>query len=151
MLQVSYRKFISENGVEMELTQWSGTPAEFDGQLLVIARYENQGPSAIEKDIDGRMSGALSAAAERLYFSGKPRQVVTLDTLGTLPASRILLVGLGEEEKSTQEVARTREQRAERHLIAVGLPMIDKPEEGHKEQEDAATADTDHVRIVEVE
>ena len=76
----------------MELKQWSGDLSAFNGGLLVLARYEDQDPSAAEAEIDSRLNGALAAAADRLYFKGKARQTVTLDTLGTLPASRILLL-----------------------------------------------------------
>lgn len=82
----------------MQITQSHQTATEFDGGLLVIGRFEEATPGDVEASIDGALSGALGAAAERLYFKGKARQTVSLDTLGGVGASRVLLVGLGKKD-----------------------------------------------------
>lgn len=73
-------------------------PSTFDGDLLVLCRYAEAGPSAAEQAIDEALGGALSAAAERMRFKGKPHSSVAVDTLGKLPASRVMLIGLGEAD-----------------------------------------------------
>ncbi len=72
---------------------------EISADLAVIARFEDEAPSAIETNVDERLQGALAKTVERLRFKGKPRQVASLDTLGQLPFGTIILVGLGKKDK----------------------------------------------------
>lgn len=74
----------------------SGT--DFSGGLLAIGRFADDAPGAAEQAVDKALNGALTAAAERQRFAGKPGQVVALDTLGQIKASRIVLVGLGKAD-----------------------------------------------------
>ncbi len=78
----------------------------FEGDLLVIFRFEGGKPSSTEEAIDQALGGALGKATARTLFKGKPRQSVALDTLGQLPVGRILLLGLGEREKIKPELLR---------------------------------------------
>ena len=80
----------------MKLSQWMGDVTTFAGDLLVVGRFEDGAATEAEKLIDDALGGALTAAAERLLFAGKPRQTVEIDTLGRIGASRVALVGLGE-------------------------------------------------------
>ncbi len=85
----------------MELTTFGGDAQEFSGGLLVLGRHTGDEPQPLERGLDEALSGALSAAADRLRFSGKPRQQVAVDTLGKLGASRVLLIGLGKADEIT--------------------------------------------------
>ncbi|MCA9541167.1 MAG: leucyl aminopeptidase [Myxococcales bacterium] len=83
----------------MRVSTRSADALAFDGGLLALTRFADGEPSAAEKAIDRALDGALSAAAERMRFTGKPRQAVALDTLGKLPAARVVLLGLGERAR----------------------------------------------------
>ncbi|MBV69883.1 MAG: leucyl aminopeptidase [Myxococcales bacterium] len=90
----------------MKVSQSGLDSLNFEGDLLVLGRFEDQDPSAQELAIDAALSGALSAASERLYFKGKPRQSVALDTLGGIKAGKVLLLGLGREDELTPAIIR---------------------------------------------
>ena len=79
----------------MKLTQTTGDVTSFEGGLIVLGRFENSNPSNEEAAIDEKLGGALSRAADRLFFKGKARQTVTIDTMGGIAADRVLLLGLG--------------------------------------------------------
>jgi leucyl aminopeptidase len=83
----------------MKLNQSAADAVSFNGGLLVIGRFEESEPCAAESAINERLGGALAASAERLYFKGKPRQVVAMDTIGSLEVDRIILLGLGKADK----------------------------------------------------
>ena len=80
----------------MQLSTSAADALQFNGGLLVLTRATGAAPSDLERAIDERLSGALSATAGRLFFAGKPRQAVSVDTLGRLPFARVLLLGLGD-------------------------------------------------------
>lgn len=112
----------------MKLGTHTDSITAFDGGLLVIGRFADGTPSAAEKAVDAALGGALSAAATRLFFAGKPRQAVAIDTVGQLPATRVLLLGLGNADKITPAIARdfaalgAREAQAQR-LDNVGIAL----------------------------
>ncbi len=83
----------------MKLAPSTAGPTAFAGGLLAVARHAGEAPSAAEAAIDAALDGALGRTAARLKFTGKPGQSVSLDTLGRLPATRVLLVGLGDRAK----------------------------------------------------
>ena len=89
------------NGDGMQVSRSTQSATEFAGSLLVLGRYEEGERSSDEAAIDEALGGALGAAAERLYFKGKARQTVALDTIGRLPVDRVILVGLGKAEDVT--------------------------------------------------
>jgi leucyl aminopeptidase len=82
----------------MQVTKSVTDAPSFDGGLLIIGRFEDEAPSAAEAAINQSLDGALATSAERLYFKGKPRQTVTLDTMGKGSAAKIVLLGLGKAE-----------------------------------------------------
>ncbi len=71
---------------------------EVSADLAVIARFEDQAPSATETAVNERLQGALGKTLERLRFKGKPRQVASLDTLGQLPFETVIVIGLGKKD-----------------------------------------------------
>ncbi len=113
-----------------------GDASTFDGDLLVIGRFAESGPTAAEKALDEALDGALSAAAERLRFTGKPRSTVALDTLGRLPAGRVMLVGLGEADALSPAGLRDLGALATAAALdgRYGRVGVAVPEAGHTEQ-----------------
>jgi len=84
----------------MKLNAAAFSPLDFKGGVLVLSRGAGAAPSSVEASVDATLEGALSTAAERQLFKGKPRQSVGLDTHGRLPFHRVLLVGLGDTAPS---------------------------------------------------
>ena len=85
------------------------------GALLVIPLLDGDlgdtaPPSltAVDKALDGK----LRAAATQEGFKGKAEQSLVLNTLGTLAAERVLLLGLGPRAKFNHEVLRQAAGRA---------------------------------------
>ena len=83
----------------MKITLSTNNPLDFDGELLVIGREADADPSALEVALDQKLNGALQRKASRAHFTGAKAQSVLIDTVGQLPASMVLLVGLGAPEK----------------------------------------------------
>ena len=115
----------------MKLSTFTGNATAFDGGLIVVGRHQDGEPSATERALDAALGGALAAAAERLRFTGKARQKVALDTLGRLPAARVLLLGLGKaneggpaelRDAGAAAVTEALAQRLERVGFAVPAP-----------------------------
>jgi leucyl aminopeptidase len=71
-------------------------PLAWSGGVLVVPRAAGAAPSSLETALDEKLDRAISAAAERMLFKGRPRQTLAIDTHGRLPAARILLVGTGD-------------------------------------------------------
>jgi leucyl aminopeptidase len=63
--------------------------------LLAFAVFGDPSKDAHFKAIDHLLKGALADAAKTESFDGKPQQSLTFWTQGTLPARRVLVVGLG--------------------------------------------------------
>jgi leucyl aminopeptidase len=84
----------------MQLSPQNLDPKTWSGGVLVLGRVAGAAPSALELALDEVLGKALSTAAERLLFKGKPRQVLAVDTHGRLPAARVLLIGLGDAAPS---------------------------------------------------
>ncbi|MEZ4474674.1 MAG: leucyl aminopeptidase [bacterium] len=87
----------------MELSTFGGPITAYAGTgttaVLAVGRFADEGPSAAEKALDEALGGALSAACDRLLFKGRPRQRVGVDTIGRLPAARVVVIGLGDRAK----------------------------------------------------
>ncbi|MFN3200084.1 MAG: leucyl aminopeptidase [Bradymonadia bacterium] len=100
----------------------------FSGGLLALGRLADAAPSAAEQAVDQALNGALAAAATRQKFMGKPGQVVALDTLGQIGATRVVLIGLGKAEDAPvnlRDYATAAAQQAlSARLETVGLTLV---------------------------
>lgn len=86
----------------------STPPLELEAGLLALPVLEDElrgGGSGWVKDLDGRLDGALLAAARAERFEGKAGQELLLPTLGRAPAARVLLLGLGARAKVAEGLA----------------------------------------------
>jgi len=83
----------------MKTTLLTHDPLQFEGTLLIIGRAKGAEASALEQAIDQKLSGALSKKVTRAHFNGGASQSVLIDTVGQLPASMVLLIGLGDDER----------------------------------------------------
>ncbi|MCB9525017.1 MAG: leucyl aminopeptidase [Myxococcales bacterium] len=105
----------------MQLSVHAGDATTFQGGLLVVGRFAEGAPSAAEQALDAALGGALSKAAARMLFKGKPRQKVVLDTLGRLPVEKVMLMGLGKAGDTAGAVARDFAALGAREAVAARL------------------------------
>ncbi|HET7322467.1 MAG TPA: leucyl aminopeptidase [Longimicrobiaceae bacterium] len=96
---------------------------EFDTPLLVAKVFEGEnarlGPVA---KLDERLGGQISAVMERGDFTGKEGQTLLLyPASGTIPAERLLLVGLGSVESLDLERIRRAAGTAVRQATKLGV------------------------------
>lgn len=84
--------------------------------LLAIAVYAGDAiaANATVAAIDRALDGGLSRAIAREEYKGKKETTLELDTLGKVPAQRVMLIGLGERGQATTADFRTAAARAAR-------------------------------------
>lgn len=114
----------------LKLTSVASELHAISADLLAVGVYEDakleRGPLA---GIDKALHGALGKLAARDEFKGKKDQTLMVDTLGQLPAQRVLVVGLGKREALTPSDLRVVAARAAREAngakgrtLAIALP-----------------------------
>jgi leucyl aminopeptidase len=83
----------------------STEPLAAQADLLVLTCAEDAaGEDALVDAADRALGGALRSAIADERFRGKPGQVVTLHTLGRLPAARIAVIGRGAGAPTTRDL-----------------------------------------------
>jgi leucyl aminopeptidase len=93
-------------------------PADLTADILVVGVLQLGGkapalPPAI-KALDAALGGAFAKLAAKEEFTGKRDQVISLPTLGRLPAEKIVLLGLGERRSIGAPEVRTFAAKAAR-------------------------------------
>lgn len=102
----------------MDISVFSGELLGFEGDLLVVGRFQDQTASAQEAAIDQALNGALSRRTERHLFKGKAGQTVALDTVGQIKADRVVLIGLGKQEEFVGKAIRDRAAEMAREALS---------------------------------
>lgn len=75
--------------------------------VLVVNLFQGvTKPSGATGVVDAALGGALSREIAELKFEGKLGEMLTLSTLGTLPATRVVVVGLGPKQSFDAEAVR---------------------------------------------
>ena len=74
--------------------------------LLVIGIFENEQDFPHSKELDSTLSSTIREILENKEFKGNFGSTITLYTVGKGPIKRIMLIGLGQKEKFTNERAR---------------------------------------------
>jgi leucyl aminopeptidase len=75
----------------------ASSAARASADLLVLPVLEGYSPAKAYPEVEAALDGALGRA-ERRGFKGRVAQSAEIDTLGRLPAERVLVVGLGARE-----------------------------------------------------
>lgn len=86
----------------MKIQQVVTNPLETTADVLAIAVYS--GTSIKDEplaSLDAKLGGGLAKLVDRAEFKGKKDQVLDFPSLGKLPASRIILFGLGAKDEMT--------------------------------------------------
>ncbi len=74
--------------------------------------------------LDKAMGGALAREIAELRFEGKPGEMLMLSTLGTLPATRVAVVGLGPKKSFDAETVRRVSGAVVRRFRNAGIRRI---------------------------
>ena len=73
----------------MDISLFKSDITTFEGDLIVIGRYQDEDPSSAEKTVNQTLNGALDRRASRHRFVGKSGQSVGIDTAGQMSADRV--------------------------------------------------------------
>ncbi|MCA1798163.1 MAG: leucyl aminopeptidase [Xanthomonadaceae bacterium] len=104
----------------MELSLKAGQPSSIKTGCLVIGLFEGNKLTATGSEIDAASGNALSRLIKRGDIEGKPCQTLLLQGLDGVAAERILLVGLGKQDKFDPLVFRKAMTRATQVLGELG-------------------------------
>ncbi len=103
--------------------------AAVDLLVVAVVASDSVASDATVAALDRALDGGLGRAIRREEYKGKKEQTLELDTLGRLPAQRIMLIGLGEQAKLSASDYRTTAARASRaanatkaHKLGLALP-----------------------------
>jgi leucyl aminopeptidase len=96
------------DGISLEATGAAPLGIAADALALPVFEEDVGGRGAgLVRELDGRLGGALLAAARAERFDGKAGKELWLPTLGRLPAARLVLLGLGPRAKAAEALSRT--------------------------------------------
>jgi len=100
----------------MEFTALSSDPTQHECDCLVVGVFKESSLTATAKAIDEATGGRLSEVIDTGDFTGKSSQTLMLHKLPNLKATRVLLVGCGEEAKFNATELRKAAEAAARAL-----------------------------------
>jgi leucyl aminopeptidase len=93
--------------IEVELKTRSAALAECKTQMLVLGCFSDaKRLDVTSREIDKRLNGAIERVIKLGDFKGKDGTSTVVYGNGQIGAERVLLVGLGEQEKATIDTAR---------------------------------------------
>ena len=90
----------------MDIKVIQGAIQKQDADVLVVNLFAGARPGGATGAVDQALGGQISAAIDLGDFEGKAGQTLLLYTHGQIPAPRVLVVGLGEQEGFDLERAR---------------------------------------------
>lgn len=107
-----------------------GSIVEEKAAAVVVALFEKEGtPSGIVQEVDRASGGLIRALREGGDFKGERGKTALLYTHGALPSKRIIVVGLGKQEKFDLEVMRAAGGKAFQQVGDLGLKTVVVPDE----------------------
>jgi leucyl aminopeptidase len=116
----------------MQVTVQVGRAESTQAEVLVLTHCEGEGLA--EQDaalLDRALGGSLRKLVQSKEFEGKANEVLLYHTQGTVPAQRLLLVGLGKKSDITLETIRQgmgsavkRARQAKAGSFTVALPSV---------------------------
>ncbi|VAX22764.1 Cytosol aminopeptidase PepA [hydrothermal vent metagenome] len=90
-----------------------------DGLVIGVFEDEVKGPDITH--IDKSLDGYIKRAVKNKLFNGKPGQTLLVDSLGGLPARKILLAGLGKKGEATPDTVRKAAAKTASTFRAAGV------------------------------
>jgi leucyl aminopeptidase len=73
---------------------------------LALFHFEGESLAGPLKDMDKTLNSKISKAVKSGVFEGKQGQILLIDSLGKLPAEKIIVAGLGKRDAVTLEIIR---------------------------------------------
>ena len=89
--------------------------------LLVIGIFENEQDFSQSKELDSTLSSIIRQILKNREFKGSFGSNITLYTVDKAPMKKIMLIGLGQKEKFTNERARIIAGKAALNAKELGL------------------------------
>ena len=121
----------------MDIKIRKSSPLQIKTSCMVIGLSEKDFTAPILKELDQKLGGLLLKAKRNGEFSAKEGEQILFQPAGHLPAERVLLVGLGQAEKITDEKVRRAAGQAMNIVtekkfgrMAYALPFY-REEDGH--------------------
>jgi leucyl aminopeptidase len=90
----------------MEIQAITGDLAQIQADALLIHLVEGEQLSGTGKAVDDALKGAISEVNSAGDFSGKTGETLVIYTRGAIPAKRVIVVGLGANDKITLDTVR---------------------------------------------
>lgn len=87
--------------MEFQLDKSDVTKKKCD--LLIVTKFENQKISGNLKKVDDKLNGHLGEKLKNKNFKGEFGKYITIDTLGRIPASTVMVFGLGKKKDFTTD------------------------------------------------
>jgi len=108
----------------MEFARLVDDPLKHVCRVLVVGCYVDGFRGRFFGDLDEALGGGLSSIYELREFTGELNKVKLLNTFGKLPAERLLLVGLGNNEELNSDRLRQAAGAAATALRPVGVRKL---------------------------
>ena len=93
-------------------------------ELLVLPISENKLENTLIRSLDRRLRGKLRERIQKGKFTGAEGSSLLYPTAGVLPASNLLLMGLGKPQEIEADTWRKAAARARREGLAIGVEEI---------------------------
>lgn len=106
----------------MDITVLAGAIQAVEDELIVVNLFEGvEKPGGATAAVDQALGGAIGDAVAGGDFKGKKGETAVFYTRGALPARRVLVVGLGPQEKFGLNVVREAAAAAAKRARALGV------------------------------
>ncbi|MBE0480477.1 MAG: leucyl aminopeptidase [Dehalococcoidia bacterium] len=109
----------------MEVSVVSGDVTRFKADAVIVNLFEGvERPAGATGAIDEALGGLITDLIEKGEIKGKVNEVTLVHTMGKMEADRVLVAGLGKQEKLTADVVRGVMGNACRFLRKTGIKRV---------------------------